>query len=70
MLGPKNLPYISRLRSAIVPPPCPNPDIFKSGDDRAEIMNPWEKSLALLSDEDKKQFKTSSDAAPMSISMF
>ena len=45
----------------------PNPDIPKAGDHRAEIMNPWEKALALLSDEDKKQFNTSSDAAPLSM---
>ena len=45
----------------------PNPDIPKASGDRAEIMNPWEKALALLSDEDKKQFNTASDAAPLSM---
>ena len=47
--------------------PGPNPDISKADRDRAEIMNPWEKALALLSDEDKTQFSTSSDAAPLSM---
>lgn len=54
--------------SVIIPSrtgPGPNLDIPKAGGDRTEIMDPWEKALALLSDEDKKQFNTSSDAAPM-----
>ena len=47
--------------------PGPNSDISKAGGDRAKILNPWEKALASLSDEDKKQFSTSSDAVPLSM---
>ena len=56
--------------SVIIPSrtgPGPHPDIPKAGGDRAEMVNSWEKALALLSDEDKKQLNTSSDAAPLSM---
>ena len=56
--------------SVIIPSrtaPGPNSDIPKAGGDRADMVNPWEKALALLSDEDKKQFNTSSDAVPLSM---